>query len=564
MNNIEYLAEMAAQGDRPAFESIYQQTCGSVYFTCLSFLKNEQDAADITQDVYLTVLKELPMLNDKSKFVPWLNRITVNKCKNLLTKKKPILMDREEMEYLQTEENENFLPEEYITNQAKRKIVMDIMRNTLSDTLYQTVIMYYFNGIAVTEIAEIMGCPVGTVTYRLSVARAKIKEGVLRYEKRNDDKLYSFVGVPFLTGLLAAEMRSTPVPNIFPGIINVAAKSAVAAQVAKKGAKTMFHTLKSKIIAGVVAVAVVGGGITAAVVISNHKEADKDQVHTESSTAETTSEKNNQVDVETTEEVNENKVQMESRWLLQQDFSTGQLGSAPADFTLFNEQISAPLSIEDIKQNFDADTFALPPGENAFTEKIEGSAEEVLNSDYHYNLGSDWELMDGYGSVSIDDKSTGDTVIQMNVYNFSDQEMSIAECVNNGWWALYTDVEKQIYAFLGFNPDEVQSDEEDSGKVTMEYLIQKLGAPNYLHIWGNTVEGFLEEAEEENTLSSYYLAWVFDDYVLCLDCYDEWFYDVNTLEISEITYLPREVWEISEEYNVSGYKQENQIDQLFK
>lgn len=173
------LVTRAVNGDAYSFELLYQQSYRVVYFTCISFLKNEQDALDITQDVYLTAFQYLSMLEDRSKFMPWLTRIAVNKCKNYLNQKRPVPMDEETLANLMTEENENFLSEEYVTNHAKRRLVMDIMQNCLSETLYQTVILYYFDYLSVAEIAEFMEWPVGTVTYRLSVARAKIKAGII-------------------------------------------------------------------------------------------------------------------------------------------------------------------------------------------------------------------------------------------------------------------------------------------------------------------------------------------------------------------------------------------------
>lgn len=279
MDSIEQLAELAANGDAQAFETLYEYTYRYVYFTCVSFLKNEQDALDATQEVYLTALASLSSLADRSKFIPWLNKIAANKCKDMLKRKQPVFMDYESIDNLQMEENENFLPEEYVSNQVKRNLVMQIMQNVLSDTLYQTVILYYFDGLSVSEISEIMDCPTGTVTYRLSAARAKIKEGVLQYENLNNDRLYAFSGVPLLTALLTAEVQNMQMPYIAPAFLVAAPTNIIAAQVAgqaaRTGVKTMFKTLKAKIIAGVAAAAVVGGGTAALVIMNNSDDKDK-------------------------------------------------------------------------------------------------------------------------------------------------------------------------------------------------------------------------------------------------------------------------------------------------
>ncbi len=218
-NQIRQLVEAVKQGDQASFETLYMVSSRAVYFICVSLLDNEEDAKDVVQEVYATAYEKIYQLNDGGKFVPWINRIAVNKCKKLLMKKTPSFVDVEDMGSQLTEENENFLPEEYITQKEKRKLVMDIMRNSLTDIQYKTVILYYFNGLTIDEIADIMECPQGTVKYRLSVARAKIRDGVQAYETRNNDKLYSIVGLPLLMRLLYEEVNSMIIPDMLPQVM---------------------------------------------------------------------------------------------------------------------------------------------------------------------------------------------------------------------------------------------------------------------------------------------------------------------------------------------------------
>lgn len=273
--NLNNYVERAMKGDSAAFEEIYKQTYWTVYYTCFNFLKNEQDAADTTQEVYITVMNSLSTLQDKDKFLPWLNRIAVNKCKNILLRNNPVTVNMDEVENVIPEENENFLPEDYITNQAKRQLVMNIIRTCLNDVQYQTVFLHYFNGFSVAEIAEIMGCPVGTVTYRLSVSRGKIKQAVDRYENTSGDKLYSIGALPLLACIFTEEFRGLYHVSPTPAhILNSVSTHAVTKGAAKKGADGMLKTAKAKIIAGVAGVVVAGGIATAIIlgVTNNDKE----------------------------------------------------------------------------------------------------------------------------------------------------------------------------------------------------------------------------------------------------------------------------------------------------
>lgn len=264
--------QKALNGDSAAFDALYAETNKAVFFTCIGFLKNEEDARDVTQEVYITAFEKLGTLESPEKFGAWIKRIAVNKCKNFLVKKNAHLEhsidDKENPAEL---EDENFLPEEYAENAEKRRIVMEIVRNVLSDTLYQTVMMFYFDELSIAEIAEIMDCPEGTVKYRLNAARAKIKKGVLDYENKNDERLHAVVMIPFLTRLFAEISKNMDVPQI--PIENVLPKTNSApdiSQTVTNGGKKMLNSLKSKIIAGVCAAVVVGGGVTAGVLVSKN------------------------------------------------------------------------------------------------------------------------------------------------------------------------------------------------------------------------------------------------------------------------------------------------------
>lgn len=187
------------------------------------------------QEAYLAAFKGLKELREPERFRGWVEQIAVNRCKNRLGKKLPIPMEEETSGVLK-EESENFLPEEYVTNKEKRSIVLDIMRENLSDIQYQTVLLYYFNNLTVEEIAELMECPAGTVKYRLSVSRSKIKKGVEAYEHKTHDKLYSFAGVPFLALLLSEEVKACEVPELTEQIMGAVRELGAGTQAAGVGA----------------------------------------------------------------------------------------------------------------------------------------------------------------------------------------------------------------------------------------------------------------------------------------------------------------------------------------
>ena len=305
--DVRALVARVVSGDMKAFEVIYQNTYRQVYYTCMSFLKNEHNVYDVMQDTYITALTHLQQLENPERITAWLNTIAVNKCRQFLGKKMPVQLDEATSTNL-LEENDNFLPESYVLNAEKRKIILNIMQEELSAVQYQTIIMYYFDGMSTSEIAACMECPEGTVSYRLSAARGKIKEGVQRYENTNGVKLYSSGTTALLTAVFLAETQGLVIPNfltsVFSAVFGAAAGTVLgtatggaavgtltggaaaggaggaATGVASAGVKTagklglkgLFKTLKAKIVAGVVAASVVAGG-AAGIIIHNR---DKD------------------------------------------------------------------------------------------------------------------------------------------------------------------------------------------------------------------------------------------------------------------------------------------------
>ena len=166
------------------------------------------------QETYITAFLKIQSLEKSSQIRSWLNRIAVNKCKNYLKGKGEIQLDDEIFENQAIVDERISIPEEYISDKAKREIILSIMQEVLSDVQYQTVIMHYFNEMTVDEIAEVFECSRGTVLSRLNYSRAKMKTAIEDYENKSGDKLHGVVFVPFFTTIFREQAKSLCVPSI--------------------------------------------------------------------------------------------------------------------------------------------------------------------------------------------------------------------------------------------------------------------------------------------------------------------------------------------------------------
>ena len=267
MKTIKELVLSAKNGNKKAFDKLYKLTSNDVWFTCVSLLKDEENAKDIMQETYITAFLKLDTLNDEQKFCGWITSIAVNKCKNKLKGKVEYQID-DEVLITEAETDELMLPEEYITKAEKRKVLLQIMEDTLSFNQYQTVLMFYFDEMSISEIAQGLEISEGTVKSRLNSSRAKMKTAIEDYENKSGDKLHGVVVVPFFTTIFKEEAKSLAVPNITIKLPNGQTLATSATKGFATGAKstvssivkaTATATVKTKVIAVVCGATILAG-----------------------------------------------------------------------------------------------------------------------------------------------------------------------------------------------------------------------------------------------------------------------------------------------------------------
>ena len=267
MKKIKELVSSAKSGNKKSFDKLYELTHNDVWYNCLSLLKDEENAKDIMQETYITAFLKLDTLKDEEKFCGWVTTIAVNLCKKKLKGKVEYQID-DEVLITEAETDELMLPEEYITKTEKRKVLLQIMEDTLSFNQYQTVLMFYFDEMSISEIAQGLEISEGTVKSRLNSSRAKMKTAIEDYEKKSGDKLHGVVVVPFFTTIFKEEAKSLAVPNITIKLPNGQTLATSATKGFATGAKstvssivkaTATATVKTKVIAVVCGATILAG-----------------------------------------------------------------------------------------------------------------------------------------------------------------------------------------------------------------------------------------------------------------------------------------------------------------
>ncbi len=144
------------------FDALARRYMDMVYRIAFSMTKNRADADDISQNVLLKLYKTDKAFRDEEHRKSWLIRVTVNECRRLWRspwrKTEPL------------EEYAALLPFEDARESEVFLAVMGL------DAKYRAVVvLYYYEGYSLAEIAGLLGIPAATAGTRLARARAKLK-----------------------------------------------------------------------------------------------------------------------------------------------------------------------------------------------------------------------------------------------------------------------------------------------------------------------------------------------------------------------------------------------------
>lgn len=127
-------------------------------------------AADITQDVFLKLLKNIQSVRKIGKFQNYLLTIAVNTCNNYAKKAKPLYMDLETLEDIEDTDNAF---EKIELNELKAQVQYAI--NTLPDYQKEVIILRFYYDLKIREIATITKASVSTVKSRLQQGIKKLE-----------------------------------------------------------------------------------------------------------------------------------------------------------------------------------------------------------------------------------------------------------------------------------------------------------------------------------------------------------------------------------------------------
>ena len=170
---------------RVAMGVLYERFRERVFNVALRIVGNRDEAADVLQDVFVLLFRKIHRFRARAVFASWVYRITVNVSLDHLRRRRRTPVPTKVAAILDGPQPQGGP----LTVPERRAALHDLEDHVrlaleeLSDRLRIVVVLRYLEGLAYADIAEILGCSIGTVKSRLNRAHSAMRKSLAnRYD----------------------------------------------------------------------------------------------------------------------------------------------------------------------------------------------------------------------------------------------------------------------------------------------------------------------------------------------------------------------------------------------
>ena len=175
------------EGDVAAFDALVVKYRERVYAVVYNMTSNREDASDLTQDAFIKAFQSINRFQGQSSFFTWLYRIAVNSTLSHLRKAK--LRSFFSFEKIHEDDKTTELLAQLTDKKgADREVFVKELQEKLNEAMqklsikHRTVVtLFEIDGLSHEEIAEVVGCSVGTVRSRLHYAKQLLQSELQSY-----------------------------------------------------------------------------------------------------------------------------------------------------------------------------------------------------------------------------------------------------------------------------------------------------------------------------------------------------------------------------------------------
>jgi RNA polymerase sigma-70 factor, ECF subfamily len=173
------LVDVAKQGDVDAFGTLVRRHQKRIYRLAVHLLRDAAEAEDVTQDTFVRAYGALSRFDGRSEPYTWLYRIAVNLSLNAIrsrkTQRKATTPDDPRIEGALVERRATMADPAKQSADKELALALCDGIDQLTDTLRTTLVLVTVEGLSHSEASEVLGCPEGTVAWRVHEARRKLR-----------------------------------------------------------------------------------------------------------------------------------------------------------------------------------------------------------------------------------------------------------------------------------------------------------------------------------------------------------------------------------------------------
>jgi len=174
-------------GDRGAFDELVDRYKEIVYSVAYRFARDPDLAMDLAQDVFIRAYRGIRSFQGKSSFSTWLYRIAVNTCIDYTRRRSrsidPMTVPEEVADYADSEPaaGETAVGPDGLALASELGEQIQAAIDALPSYHKAVFVLYEIKGLSYKEIAQTVGCSIGTVMSRLHYARKKLRAALEPY-----------------------------------------------------------------------------------------------------------------------------------------------------------------------------------------------------------------------------------------------------------------------------------------------------------------------------------------------------------------------------------------------
>lgn len=178
MPELEIIFEKCRQGDKLAWEALVKATQSRIYGLALFYVRDREEAADVAQEIYIRMYRHLHQVQSSAGFRSWMFTIARNCCMDRIRKIKsrPKTIGSDVLDSSPAPQETG---QEHRWEAQQRKELLYRAMDQLGDQAREILLLREIQQLKLSEIAQILSLPIGTIKSRTSRARVELAKSIL-------------------------------------------------------------------------------------------------------------------------------------------------------------------------------------------------------------------------------------------------------------------------------------------------------------------------------------------------------------------------------------------------